>query len=178
MPGAREDFFPRPEKELTLGPANCCSFPQITCVLQLRATQHFLRGEALLPHEQTLCDMLHNSTGWCWRLSCHPEDSSGHDALPGLTSPLLCLVPWCSPVLERSWERAIPLAAGVGCGGEGMPFLYRREAGVRTLRPTSFYPVAKMPLLTCSTFVLVHLMCPFPFSSPLTEIIENRGCSH
>lgn len=161
MPGSREDFSPGPEKELTPGPANCCSFLQITYVPQLRAIQHLLKGEALLPREQTPCGMLHDSTGWCWGLSCHPQDSSGHDALPRLTSPLLCLMPWCSPVLEMSWERAIPLTVGAGCRGEGMPFLCRRDAGLRISRPTSFYCVVKMPLLTCSTFVLVHLMCPF-----------------
>lgn len=46
-----------------------------------------------------------------------------------------------------------------------MPFLCWRDAGLRIVRPTS--PVARMLLLTCSTFVLVHLMYSFPFSSTL-----------
>lgn len=109
--------------------------------------------------------MLHNSTDWCWWLSCHPRDSSEHGVLPGLTSSLLSLMLWYSPGLEMSWERAIPLTAGSGSGGEGMPFLCWRDAGLRILRPTS--PMVRMLLLTCSTFVQLHLMYPFPFSSTL-----------
>lgn len=76
-------------------PSKLLLLPPNPCVPQLGAIQGLLEGEELLPCEQTPRDVLHNS--WCWRLSCHPRDSSGHNALPGITSPLLCLMLWCSP---------------------------------------------------------------------------------
>lgn len=103
-------------------------------------------------------------------LSPHPQDSSGHDALPGLTSLLLCLVPWCSPALGITWERVIPLQQEAAeqrtCPSSGAAMLSQDN--------TSFYPGAEMLLVTCSTCVPVPLMGPPPSSG----IAENRGRSH
>lgn len=110
FPPSREDFPPGSAKAITLGPENCCSSPPITCVSQLSAIQHLLKGEALLPREQAPRDMLHNSTAAAGCCHVPQQDSSGHAVL----YRLLGLLPWGSPRPEMGWRKAPPLAVGVG----------------------------------------------------------------